>query len=163
MPRRTRAAEPVTLFLCLVRTEETALATNGLLNILPRPDLPPPPPPFNGIEKSWLGNAPNSSRIPPQTHYRLCRTHSELWECEVIGIFSAILKKEGTVVGRENEEIALIPTRDIATVPNGSIGVVEKHTGPGRGYAPDPAFATLCQVVFSALDRGERVLLEIRS
>ena len=163
--RTKKKGEPsVTLLLRLRRTDETALATNGELEIVARPDLPPPPPPFWTVEKPWLGNAPSVSRIPPKTFYRLYRQQSALWDREVLVVVSTVANsKSRSVKGREDEEIAIIPTRDIKDVPNGSIGIVEKHTGPGTGYAPDKPFASLIQVVFAALDRGERVLLEIRS
>ena len=164
---KKKGEPPVTLLLRLRRTDETALATNGQLEVVARPDLPPPPPPppLSTVEKPWLGNAPRVSRIPPKTFYRLYRAHSTLWDREVLVVVSMVANSKTcrSVKGREDEEIAIIPTRDIKDVPNGSIGIVEKHTGPGTGYAPDTPFSSLIQVVFAALDRKERVLLEIRS
>jgi len=162
---KKKGEPPVTLLLRLRRTDESALATNGELEVVARPDLPPPPPPFLTVEKPWLGNAPSISRIPPKTFYRLYRQQSTLWDREVLVVVSMVAdsKTRRSVKGREDEEIAIIPTRDIKDVPNGSIGIVEKHTGPGTGYGPDAAFASLMHVVFAALDRDERVLLEIRS
>jgi len=83
----------------------------------------------------------------------------------VIGIGSAIAttKMVEGVMSRPDEEIAIIPARDIQLIPNGSIGIVEQFTGMGTGFAPNKPFETLREYVFDAIDRGERVLLEIRS
>lgn len=163
MGPKKKKAEQTALVLRLVRGVEDATATNGLLTVLPREDLPPPPPPFFTIEKPWLGNVQQLSRIPPKSFYRLLRKRVE--EKEVISVISAIARTDPLlgVKGREGEDIAIVPLRDIALVESGSIGIVGAHTGQGTGHGPDPAFADLCAVVFAAIDRGERVLLEIRS
>ena len=166
MPIRSKRGKPPTLVLQLLRNEEGATATNGKLIIREREGLPVPiPQPFNTIEKPWLGNEANVSRIPPKTFYRLFKKRIDHFDEEVIGIGSSIAtsKMVEGVVGRPGEEIAILPARNIQLISNGSIGIVEQFTGMGTGFAPNKPFETLRDYVFNAIDRGEHVLLEIRS
>ena len=152
MPKQERS---VRLVFCLYRTAENAEATIGFLHQECRPDLEEEAPaPVAVIEKPWCGNAANLSRLAPKAKYRLVRD-----EEDNIAIVNVNLTP---VKGREEEQLFILPARSLADVPDGSIGVVAKHTSHGKGYAPLVAFEPLRERIFAALDRKEVVILTVR-
>lgn len=138
------------MHLTLVRKEEDASGTNGQITIEGMPGIV-----FLTIEKPWRGNLPEVSRIPPKLHYRLVVQEGQLHIVTVKG--NAPLK------GREGEEIRIMPGRDAASLPGGSVGIVQLHTALGRGFAPDAPYASLFDLVSGAMVADQIILLEIRA
>jgi hypothetical protein len=105
----------------------------------------------NTIELPWLNNAKAVSCIP-EGEYVLRKRYTKkyCWHIEVVDV--------------ENRSFILFhPANNALSELNGCIAPVTKLSGSGLGLESRQAFIKLKSLVYKSLERGEKVLLIIKS